>query len=627
MSSSNKPVAKRPRSMFELLESRQLLSAVPTVAHPHLKVQPLAASSIFQGYTPSQIRHAYGFDQVAGDGAGQTIAIVDAFKDPNIAADLSVFDQNFGIAAPPSFKIVSQTGGSTDGVISDPGWSSEIALDVEWAHAIAPKANIVLVEANSDSITDLLAGVDYARKAAGVSVVSLSWGGREFGGQTRYDSLFTTPTGHQGVTFVAASGDSGAWSGPEYPSSSPNVLAVGGTTLRISSDGTYTSETGWSGSTGGVSWIENQPAYQSAAQATGGRTTPDVSYNANPNTGFAVYSSVPDGGIVGWSVIGGTSAGAPQWAAQIAIADQLRAAVGKGSLDGAIDTLPALYKLYSAPGSTSYATYTASFNDIVQGRSSNRIAAHAGYDGVTGLGSPRASQVIADLVSAGAGTTMPKAVAAPMVAKVSTQHYRSVPTGNSGAAPRAPAAATAVVPPEFAAVIDAANASAARSLANTALNLVPRFITPSPVAGAGALYRLSSFASAMPIESAPGAAPATLGGASAGQLVVRGVAGVVQSVQQTSPQVLLAAIPKFFDFGSSDSVSSFADAMANFAHESAALGLIVMPGSTHVRAWAVTFGVLGVDVILIGYWRGSGRLRRRGGAARATSTFSLMPHV
>ncbi len=155
------------RRHLEMLEPRQLLSAV---MHPNLTLVP-AATTGFQGYTPSQIQQAYGFNQVSGNGAGQTIAIVDAYRDPNIAADLHVFDQKFGLAD-PNLSIVSQTGGSVSSVPADSGWLTEIALDVEWAHAMAPNANIMLVEANSAGLNDLMAGVNYAaqcrRRVGGV---------------------------------------------------------------------------------------------------------------------------------------------------------------------------------------------------------------------------------------------------------------------------------------------------------------------------------------------------------------------------------------------------------------------------------------------------------------------------
>ena len=210
---------------IESLETRCLLSATSQiVAQPSLQISPMLATSSIQGLTPQQVRKAYGFDQisiagVSGSGAGQTIAIVDAYNDPNIASDLMTFDKQFSLPD-PVLKKVSQTGSSTALPATDSGWATEISLDVEWAYAIAPKANILLVEAKSDSLSDLLAGVDYARNAAGVSVVSLSWGSSEFYQESQYDSHFTTPAGHTGVTFVAASGDEGSRFGPSWPSTS-----------------------------------------------------------------------------------------------------------------------------------------------------------------------------------------------------------------------------------------------------------------------------------------------------------------------------------------------------------------------------------------------------------------------
>ena len=140
---------------------------------------------------------------------------------------------------------------------------------------------------------DLLTAVDTARNASGVSVVSMSWGADEFWGQTSYDYHFTTPAGHQGVTFVAASGDSGSWYGPEWPAVSPGVLSVGGTSLSLSSTATYTSERGWSGS-GGGSQLFLKRAELSIHRARHRCTDePRRPYNADPNTGFAVYDSTP----------------------------------------------------------------------------------------------------------------------------------------------------------------------------------------------------------------------------------------------------------------------------------------------------------------------------------------------
>lgn len=379
------------RGGLEQLEGRQFFSATSLAnlsslatdfAQPQIVVTPAAANgSAFTGYTPAQIRHAYGFDQVAfsggvsGTGAGQTIAIVDAYNDPNIAADLAVFDQKYGIAAPPSLSVVNQLGGAALPA-TNAGWAGEIALDVEWAHAIAPAAKILLVEANSSSLSNLLAAVDTARNAGGVSVVSISWGSTEFASETAYDSYFTTPANHIGVTFVAAAGDQGSWSAASWPAASPNLLSVGGTTLNLQdAAGTYGSESGWSNGGGGTSSFEATPSYQSGVATTGtttvtgtrspfglfgrfgfgiptvaaasGRSSPDVAYNADPNTGFAVYDSVPDQGYSGWQVVGGTSAGAPQWAALVAIADQGRSLQSLPTLSGASQTLASLYSQYT----------------------------------------------------------------------------------------------------------------------------------------------------------------------------------------------------------------------------------------------------------------------------------------
>ena len=306
--------SKRRIGAFEALESRALLSASPLSAlNAHPLISPLVTNTVPYGYTPAQISQAYGFNQIAfttasgsvsGTGAGQTIAIVDAYNDPNIVNDLKAFDSQFALAAPPKLTVVNENGSSRLPAASA-SWAMEISLDVEWAHAIAPGANILLVEANSSSLGDLLTAVNYARQQPGVTAVSMSWGGSEFNGETSYNSYFATPSGHVPVTFVASSGDSGG--DGMWPAVSPNVLAVGGTTLTsINSPST---ETAWSGSSGGVSAYESEPSYQTGVQSTGRRTTPDVADDANPNTGLAIYDSVSYAGESGWFTVGGTSAG------------------------------------------------------------------------------------------------------------------------------------------------------------------------------------------------------------------------------------------------------------------------------------------------------------------------------
>lgn len=368
-----------------------------SVAHPFATSGPT-------GLSPAQVRKAYGFDQVTfgagnipGDGAGTTIAIVAAFDNPKIESDLRQFSQQFGLPDPPSFSKVNQTGG-TGLPPANNIWAREIALDVQWAHAIAPKANILLVVADNNSIGNLNTAIAYAARQPGVVVVSMSFGGGEFPGQSTSDTVFVTPPGHPGVTFVASSGDFGA--PPSQPAISPNVLAVGGTTLTLDGAGNVVSETGWSGSGGGISAYVAQPPYQAGivTQSTTMRTNPDVAYNSNPNTGFSIYDSFNNPASAPWSQVGGTSAAAPQWAALIAIANQGRAIAGLPSLDGRNDTLP---KLYSLPAS--------SYNDTTSGGSTGSpfYFASAGYDLVTGRGSPKANRVIADLVGLGVSSSVP----------------------------------------------------------------------------------------------------------------------------------------------------------------------------------------------------------------------------
>ena len=608
---------------IEGLESRRLLSAT---VQPLLTIAPAAIGAPDSGYSPAQIKHAYGFDQVSGNGAGQTIAIVDAFNDPNIANDLSVFSQNFGLPA-ANLKIVSQTGGSVSNIKTDSGWAGEIALDVEWAHAIAPGANILLVEAKSDSITDLMAAVDLARKAQGVSVVSMSWGGSEFRGQTQFDKYFTTPAGHQNVTFIASSGDSGSWFGPSWPATSPSVLSVGGTSLYTSDNaGTYAGESGWRYSGGGISAVYSVPSYQASAQSTGSRTSPDVSYDADPYTGFAVYDSLPDQGFSGWQVVGGTSAGAPQWAALIAIANQVRANAGKGTLDGASNTLPALYSLYSPAGTTSYASYVADFNDVVGGRSSRFLAAHSGYDGVTGLGTPKVPAVIAAL--SGVQSTN-VALASAKSAKAARANARRFPVATGSDGGTTTTTITAVNPVNGTLLdvrpldVAALNPGARNTLESSALSATAISLATGSTAANHAAPAASASRFVQDIASPTLPPTAT-------------IAAVI-----TDMAIPAATVPTVVRIASTDAVTAFSDAMASFAQESAALGDMVgaMLGSggsdagaashviTHGRAWAATIAVLAADAVLIGTWQAHRRSQKEQAKRRAPyqRTFSLLP--
>jgi len=376
-----------------------MLSASP-VAVP-LNVVPLGhsrggtvvnnASPLPSSLTPAQVQTAYGFNLVSQNGAGQTIAIVDAYDDPNLARDLITFDNQFKIGSNPNdtsfLSKINENGGSSLPA-ANAGWATEISLDVEWAHAMAPGANIVLVEASSTSFADLFTAVDTASSKA--QVVSMSWGSNEFSGESYYDSHFA---GHTGVVYIASSGDSDTSS---YPAASPYVLSVGGTSLyTTSTSGTYGSEKAWDYTGGGESLIpigrrghyvvgESEPGYQTSVQNTGVRITPDVAYNANPNTGFAVYDSLAYGGYSGWQQYGGTSAGAPQWAALVALVDQGRGA--GNALDGPTQLLPTLYTLSSSNfhSPTTDDSGTLHFN---------------GYNTYTGLGSPVANVLIPNLIN------------------------------------------------------------------------------------------------------------------------------------------------------------------------------------------------------------------------------------
>jgi subtilase family serine protease len=388
---------------FEQLENRLPLSAAhaslaPASSHHLDPVKKSVGSAYPIGLTPGATRSYYGFDQVSfggapADGSGQTIAIVTAYNNPNVVNDLAVFDQTFGLPAPPSFRVVNQWGG-TKLPKNNRGWSSEAALDVEWAHAIAPGANILLVEAKSATLSNLATAIDYARHVPGVSVVSVSAAGDEFKSEATIDSLFTTPAGHPGVTFVFASGDNGGTA--EYPSSSPNVLSIGGTTLSLAWPPQWNNETVWSGGGGGQSNYEGVPSYQNGLGLTS-RGTPDVSYNADPNTGFAVFDSY---GSRGWGQFGGTSAGAPQWAALLAIVNQGRTIAGKTPMANAQAAL--------------YVMPSGDFHDIVYGDNQSFSAA-PGYDLASGLGSPIADRLIPDLVAFNGSTDftvgLPPAVA------------------------------------------------------------------------------------------------------------------------------------------------------------------------------------------------------------------------
>lgn len=327
------------------------------------------------GYGPAQFLTAY---DLTGHVTGHPIiAIVDAYDHPAIQSDLDIYSDTYGIprlpacsgpiaqSSVPCFQKVNQYGQAGAYPQKNAGWALEIALDVEVAHAVCQDCSILLVEASSNSYTNLMAAIDRA-VALGAIVISNSWGSSEFAGETTYDSHFNRP----GVAFTFSSGDSGY--GAQYPAASPYVTAVGGTSLFLNADGSYRQELAWSGAGSGCSAFEAKPAWQ-LDPLCARRMIADVSAVADPNTGAAVYDSVRYSSKVGWWQVGGTSLAAPIVAAVYALS---------GNTVGAANSIP--YALASA----------STMHDVVGGSNgfcgaSYLCTALSGFDGPTGLGSPK----------------------------------------------------------------------------------------------------------------------------------------------------------------------------------------------------------------------------------------------
>jgi subtilase family serine protease len=324
-------------------------------------VTPRATASP-TGFTPAQVKAAYAFPTAYKAGAGQTIAIVIPYHHPTLEADLKVFNTTFGLRpctrVNRCFKQVNHKGGTSFPPTSSL-WAREASLDVQWAHAVAPGAKILVVEAKSDRLSDVMKAEDYATSHAGY--VSNSLGLNEFSGQSTNNWHFNRP----GVSIFAASGDEGGAGGPSYPSTAPGVISVGATTLVDVGLATF-DERGWSGSGGGCSKYEKAPGAQVAfpgyagTNCGGKRAAPDVALVGDARSGVAVYMSSPVG--TPWLRLGGTSAAAPMWAA--------RAAVSGGVVNAA--------RLYASPS-------PIPFRDIIAG--DNGHPAGVGFDLVTGLGS------------------------------------------------------------------------------------------------------------------------------------------------------------------------------------------------------------------------------------------------
>jgi len=354
------------------------------------KVNPLVTCSATQ-LCPSFLDKAYGFDTLQGSGttgSGQTIVIVDACGDPTISTDLQAFDKQWGLSN-PTLNIVDVQGAPC----SNPNWSIETSLDVEWAHVVAPSATIELLIAAKPSTTDLYGAWSYSLTNSLGNQISNSWGGSGGCGPTPTSLLKTATTDH--VTILASAGDSLAWGQgttqtQQSPADCKSVLTVGGTSLKVTSTGAYTSERVWHDTcsngpcgTGGGYTSSSEPAYQSSVNIPDTFSAlgkPDVSADADPATGVLVYNA----GI--WYVVGGTSLSCPLWAGFMADVNQIR--VGNGfSAAGFVNSF--LYKkVYGVNGGS--ALYGTNFHDITLGNNNIKKGdgwtATTGWDAASGLG-------------------------------------------------------------------------------------------------------------------------------------------------------------------------------------------------------------------------------------------------
>jgi subtilase family serine protease len=379
-------------------------------------------------FTPAQIRTAYGmsalparFDalspqQRADLGAGQTIYIIGAYHGPNTVDDLARFNARFGLpactaqripvttrslpAAKPAdgctISVVHSTRGATLALLPPayhPTWAAEYALDVQWAHATAPLARIVVIAAESATTLGIFDAIMVANKM-GPGVVSMSFVVPEAAYANRFEPIFQFP----GMTYLAAAGDRGAQA--NWPATSPSVVSVGGTSLRLGDAGR--SETAWASTGGGFSLYHARPSYQAAmalpaANLTGpmaavvgvpGRVGVDVAFNADPRTGQYVALTSP-AGATNWYSFGGTSIGTPQWAGIVAVANAQRALAGRALLG----QLPA--RLYAMAASSGARV----LSDIVDGRNGDCswCVAGKGYDIPTGWGTPQVGALLAQV--------------------------------------------------------------------------------------------------------------------------------------------------------------------------------------------------------------------------------------
>ncbi|MFG3202201.1 peptidase S8 [Streptomyces sp. NPDC048192] len=340
----------------------QVTSGTPRSAHAESDLTAAAAPS---GYGPASLQSAYNLPSATG-GSGQTVAIVDAYDDPNAESDLATYRSQYGLSACTTangcFTKVDQNGG-TKYPRGNSGWAEEISLDLDMVSAACPNCKILLVEASSSSMTNLGTAVNTAVRL-GAKFVSNSYGGSESSSDATYDSTYFN---HPGVAITVSSGDNGY--GVEYPAASKYVTAVGGTSLKTSSTTRGWTDTVWSGAGSGCSSYDAKPSWQKDTGCAN-RTVADVSAVADPNTGVAVYDTYGQGS--GWMVFGGTSASSPLIAATYALAGAPSAG--------------------SYPSSFPYA-HTSALYDVTSGSNGSCGGSYlctgtTGYDGPSGLGVP-----------------------------------------------------------------------------------------------------------------------------------------------------------------------------------------------------------------------------------------------
>ncbi len=356
------------------------VSAEPQAASPALRSTSLTGSGVGGGYSPADLRLAYGLPSESA-GSGQTVAIVDAYDDPDAESDLGVYRSRYGISACTTangcFKKVNQSGGNTYPA-NEPGWAVEISLDLDMVSAACPNCHILLVEATNNENANLFKAEDEAA-TLGATEISNSWGGPESSGDASEDTYFH----HAGVPVTASAGDSGYE--VEYPAASQYVIAVGGTALTQASNSRGWSETAWAGTGSGCSAYEAKPAWQTDAGCSH-RTNNDVAAVASPETpvSFADSYKLPaefSQPEPGWSLVGGTSVSSPLIAGTMALANAYTR-----SLPGA----EALYTEATQNGTGTLDDVTSGSNGSCGTYLCNGVS---GYDGPTGLGSPYGAPV------------------------------------------------------------------------------------------------------------------------------------------------------------------------------------------------------------------------------------------